>query len=101
MLSKIYLRSISKSTDTVVIGICDSKLDVSVLEKGISYGNYKILRCKKNRHRGGVVCFVWKDLSYNILSVFPSEIENIFFEILLPYSKPIAVGTIYHTQKSK
>ena len=40
LLSKIYLRSISKSTDTVVIGICDSKLDVSVLEKGISCGNY-------------------------------------------------------------
>ena len=101
LLSKIYLRSISKSTDTVVIGICDSKLDVSVLEKGINCGNYKILCCKKNRHGGGVVCFVRKDLSYNILSVFPSETENIFFDILLTYSKPIAVGTIYHTQKSK
>ena len=32
-------------------------------------------------------------LSYNILSVFPREVENISFEILLPNSKPI--GTIY------
>ena len=28
------------------------------------------------------------------MSVFPSEIENIFFEILLPNSKLITVGAI-------
>ena len=35
------------------------------------------------------------DLSYNILSVFPCKIENIFFKILLPSTKPMIVGTIY------
>ena len=34
-------------------------------------------------------------MTYNIISVFPSEIESVFFEILLPNSKPITVGTIY------
>ena len=34
-------------------------------------------------------------LSYNVLSVFPREIESVFFEFLLPNSKPITVGTIY------
>ena len=34
-------------------------------------------------------------MSYNILSVFPCEIESVFFDILLPNSKPITVGTIY------
>ena len=34
-------------------------------------------------------------MSYNIISVFLREIESVFFEILLPNSKPIAVGTIY------
>ena len=29
------------------------------------------------------------------MSVFPHEIESVFFEILLPNSKPITVGTIY------
>ena len=29
------------------------------------------------------------------MSVFTGEIKNIFFEILLPNSKPILVGTIY------
>ena len=34
-------------------------------------------------------------MSYNILSVFPLEIENVLFEILLPSSKRITVETIY------
>ena len=34
-------------------------------------------------------------MSYNILSVFPLEIESVLFEILLPSSKRITVETIY------
>ena len=33
--------------------------------------------------------------SYNILFFFSREIESVIFEILLPNSKPITVGTIY------
>ena len=50
--------------------------------------------CDKNRQGGGVACYIRNDLSYN--TVFPCEIESIFFEILLPNSKPVIVGTIYH-----
>ena len=42
---------------------------------------------------GGVTCYVRNNLSYNI-SVFPREIKSLFFENLLPNSKPIMVGTI-------
>ena len=96
LLSKIEeLRFIAKSTNAAVIAICESKLDASVLEQEISIDNYKILACDRNRHGGGVACYIRNDLSYNILSVFSCEIENIFFEILLPNSKPVIVGTIY------
>ena len=96
LLSKIEeLRFIAKSTNAAVIGISESKLDASVLEQEISIDNYKILRCDRNRHGGGVACYIRNDLNYNILSVFPCEIKNIFFEILLPNSKPVIVGTIY------
>ena len=96
LLPKIEeLRFIAKSTNAAVIGICESKLDASVLEQEINIDNYKILRCDRNRHGGGVACYIGNDLSYNILSVFPCEIENIFFEILQPNSKPVIVGTIY------
>ena len=46
-----------------------------------------MLRCDRNKQGGGVACYTRNDLSYNILSVFPCEKENIFFEILLPTLK--------------
>ena len=61
----------------------------------IQIDDYKILQCDRNRHGGGVPCYIKNDLNFNI-SVFPHEIKSIFFEILLPNSKPITVGTIYH-----
>ena len=90
------LQIIAKSTNAAIIGIKESKLDESVLEPEIQIDYYKILRCDTNRHGGGVACYIRNDLSYKIISVFPREIESNFFEILLPNSKPITVGTIYH-----
>ena len=74
-----------------------------MIAQEVNIDNYKILRCDRNRHEGGVACYITNnlsynmrnDLSYNILSVFPCKIENIFFKILLPSTKPMIVGTIY------
>ena len=52
---------IAKSTNAAVIGICESKLDASVLEQEINIDNYKILRCGRNRHGGGVACYIRND----------------------------------------
>ena len=96
LLSKIEeLCFIAKSA---VIGICESKLDASVLEQEINIDNYKILLCDRNRYGGGVACYIRNDLSFDILSVFPCEVENIFIEFLLPNSKPVIVGAIYRPQ---
>ena len=95
------LFTLTKSTNAAVIGIYEPKLDASVLDPETNIDNYKILRCDRNRQGGGVACYVKNDLSYNTLSVFPREAENIFYEILLPNSKPITVGTIYRPPKSK
>ena len=74
-----------------------------MIAQEVNIDNYKILRSDRNRHEGGVACYIRNNLSYNmrnplsynILSVFPCTIENIFFEILLPNSKPMIAGTIY------
>ena len=97
LLPKIEeLRYIAKPTNAAIIGICESKLDASVLDPEISIDNYKTLRCDRNRQGGGVACYIRNDLSYNTLSIFPREVENIFFAFfLLPNSKPITAGTIY------
>ena len=97
MLSNIEeICSIPKSTYAAFIDTCESKLDA--LEQEISIDDYKILRCNRNRHGEGVACYICNNYSYNILSVFPREIENIFLEILLPNSKPRTVKTIYRPQ---
>ena len=83
-----------------------ANLDASLLEQEINIDYYKILLFDRNRQGGGVACYIRYDLTYNILTyiiigfelgryVFPCEIENIFFEVLLPNSKPIIVGTLY------
>ena len=71
---------IATSTNAAIIGICEFKLDASVLEQEINIDNYKILCSDRNRLSGGLACYVRNDLSYTFLSVFPCEIENIFFE---------------------
>ena len=59
LLPKIEeLRIIAKSTKAVIIGISESKLDESVLEPEIQMDDYKILRCDRNRHGGGVACYI-------------------------------------------
>ena len=43
----------------------------------------------------GFACYVRNDPSYIEKNFFPEEIENIFFEILLPKTKPVTVGIIH------
>ena len=89
------LQYIAKLSEAVVIGISESKLDDSVLSSEIQIENYDLIRSDRNRHVGGVVCFIRNVLSYNTKSLLSSEIENTFTEIFLPHSKPLIVGTIY------
>ena len=96
MLPKIdELRHTARLTNAVVIGISESKLDDSVSTSEVQTDEYNLLRCDRNRHGGGVLCYIRNDLSYNVKSYFPKDTENIFFELLLPNTKPIVVGAIY------
>ena len=61
----------------------------------IQIDEYDLLCCGRNRHEWGVACYIRSDLSCNVKSYFPKDIENIFFELLLPNTRPIVVGTIY------
>ena len=96
LLPKIdELRRTARLTNAAVIGISESKLDDSVPTLEVQLDEYDLLRCDRNRHGGGVACYIRYDLSYNVKSYFPRDIENLFFELLLPNTKPIVVGKIY------
>ena len=96
LLSKIdELREIARKTRATVIGITESKLDGSVLDGEINIDGYELVRSDRNRHGGGVACYIRSDISFNVRGDFSSEIENIFFDILLPKTKPILIGILY------
>ena len=96
MLPKIdERRNIAKLSNAAVIGISECKLDDFVLSFEIHIGNYNTLCCDWNRHGGEVVFCIRNDLRFDVKSFFLPEIENVFFEILLPSTKPIVVGIIY------
>ena len=96
VLSKIDdLRVVAKKSKAAVIGVTESKLDATVLDGEVNIDGYEVIRSDRNRHRGGVACYVRNDISFNVRSDFSGEIENIVFDMLLPKTKPILVGILY------
>ena len=96
LLPKIEeLRSIALKSNVAIIGITESKLDDSVSNSEIDIDNYTLIRCDRNRHGGGVACYIRDDINFTQKSIFDSEIENIFIDVLLPKTKPFTVGIFY------
>ena len=84
-------------TKAAIIGIKESKLDHTVPESEIRSKLSRILylRCDRNRNSGGVACYIRKDLCFNTGTLHCKEIENLVFGILLPKSKPVAIGVFW------
>ena len=78
-----------------MLGITESKLDSSVTNSEGDINGYSIIRNDRNRNGGGVACYVRNDLCFNIKNVFSNSLEHVFFEILLPKVKPVAIGIFY------
>ena len=66
-----------------------------MLNGEINIPGYNILRSDRNRHGGGISCYIKNTICYNRRETFSTEIENIFVDILLPIL-PILVGNVYH-----
>ena len=92
------MREIAKITKSAVICISQSKVKSTVLGSEIYIENYEILRFDRNQQGGGVACYIRSDISYKLNYILLYEIESITFDILMPNTKPIAVGIIYRPQ---
>ena len=101
LLSKIdEFRDIANRRKPAVLGITESKLDGSVTNMEVNINGYSIIRNDRNVHGGGAACYVKNDLCFNTKKIFSNSIEHVFFEILIPKVKPIAVGIFYKTPNS-
>ena len=79
LLSKIdELRLIAKKSKATIIGITESKLDGTVLDGEINIDGYELVRSDRNRHGGGVACYIKQDVSFNVRGDFSTDLENIF-----------------------
>ena len=89
-------RNIAKLSNAAVIGIDKSRLDDSVLSSEIQIDNYNTFRYDRNRHGGGVVCYIRNNLNYDVKSFFRLKLKVFslkhFYQIRI---HPVVVQIIY------
>ena len=86
---------IANKTKAAIIGITESKLDHTVLNSEVNLPGHDILQCDRNRYCGGTAFYIRQHLCFITRTLHFKEIENLFFDILLPNSKPITMG-VFH-----
>ena len=95
-LSKIdELRDITNYIRPVILGITESELDSFVTDAEVNINGYSIIRNDRNGIGWGVACYIRNNLCFNVMNIFPNSIEHLFFEILMPKVKPIAMRIFY------
>ena len=95
------MRTIIPKSKASVFGITETKLDASINNEELNIDGYSIIRNDRNRHGGGVACYIKDDISYNRKSDFSNLIENVFLDIYLPKNKPITLGVVYRPPDQK
>jgi len=101
LLSKIEeIRQFVLDFKPHVICFSETKIDSSVTSAEVLIDGYSTIRRDRNRHGGGVACYVNNSIHYNERSDFPCDFENIFIDILLPKTTPILFGVVYRPPKT-
>ena len=90
-----------KKSRAAVIGVTESWLNESHTDESVKIEGYTLIRNDRQSHAGGVCAYIREDISYNRSDLTTADQENIWFEILLPKSKPLYVGIIYRTERNQ
>ena len=84
-----------------IISITETWLDSSFPNNSIKIEGYNIIRRDRQTHAGGVCMYIRSDLSYNPREDLQNEnLEDLWVDLLLPYTKPILIGTCYRAPKN-
>ena len=80
--------------------VCSSSLrhgcDDSITDAEIAINGYSVLRHDRNREGGGVCEYIRNDIAFNPRKELQNNCtETIWFDLLLPKSKPIIIGVCY------
>ena len=77
----------------------ESKLDDTILDGELEINGYDLIRSSRNRHEGGVACYIKKDRAYNMRENISLDFEHLFFDILSPNCKRILIVILYRPPK--
>ena len=84
---------------TDILSINETKLDESINDSDLHNPGYEIVRRYRNRHGGGVCCYVKNPINFSIRSDLNMDsLENLCLEIRKPRSKSFIVVTWYSHQ---
>ena len=71
LLNKIdEVRQIVNASNVSIFGLTETKLDSSVYDSEISIDGYTLIRKDRNRHGGGVACYLKNSICFNIKNIF-------------------------------
>ena len=95
------LKLIAKQTNAAVIAITETWLDGSYTDASVSIEGYNIIRRDRLGHAGGVCAYIRENLAFNTRpDLNNNDLEDLWFEILLPKSKPLYIGVCYRTSNN-
>ena len=95
------LKIVAKISNAAVIGITETWLDNTYTDSCVSIDGYNLVRRDRDGHAGGVCAYIRDDLAFNVRQDLNNcDLEDLWFEILLPKSKPLYIGICYRTNNN-
>ena len=73
------VKLIADRSNATIIGISETKLDITIINNELEC--YDLVLSNRNRHGGGVSCYIKRERHYNVRSNCPSNFENIFLDL--------------------
>ena len=94
------LQNIAIQTNVAVITISETWLDNSIISSEVAIEGYNLIRCDRDRQGGGVCAYIRNDIAFKErFDLDNASLECLWFEILLPKTKPIVLGACYRPPK--
>ena len=78
-----------------VLRITERKLNNTANNAEVEIDGYNLIQYDRNKKGGAIGCYIKPNILFNYHGSHSENFENILIDILLPKSKPMALGLIY------
>ena len=78
-----------------VLRITETELNNTANNAEVEIDGYNLIQYDRNKKGGAISCYIKPNILFNYHGSHSENFENILIDILLPKSKPMALGIIY------